>query len=617
MKERRKSLTRIAVYISLLVVIGIAIILVQVSRTVSQSSSDAVVRFVRETGRIVAELGRLPILTYNYSALEQLRRTILSQDPNIVELQVYDASGSSMFTEPLPDSAKQAYQLFGDLSQLPQDTAQFEVLGDQGEKIGTIVLVYHHELANQMAKAAMLDGVPIAIGSIVLVLGLLIYQLRRMVVRPIDQLVEVTRQVADGNLQVRSQVATGDQLEELGNSLNSMIEHLQKLLGEIEEEKRRSIEKAEAAAHQAREEVLIQQRYLEQQVERINQLLQAVQRNDLTQRLEAQKDDPIGQLIRMLNTTLDTLAQVVQSIRERSGTMAEQVQLLEQEAQTTMESLQQTTADIVEIATSANEMTTTFATMRQVADQTAQESHESLNSAKAGREAVAATFSEMEQAQHIASKTQKVMEELSRSAQEIGKIISIIREIADQTSLLSLNAAIEAARAGEVGRGFAVVADEVRRLAERTQEATKSIEAMINEVQAATQAAVEASVEASERTESGMQLARRANDALESIVKSSEKLSSLVQQISLAVEDLSATAESMSQRIEQASEATQHNTQSVEHMLAIFNRIAQQVGALQGQTAQFILSGSPVGLQSVRREGLPAADARPQKSQGQ
>ncbi len=587
---RRKSLTRIAVYSSILVFGGIVLVLIQVARTVSDSSHAAVDHFVKEVGRVVTDLGRLPILTFNYSALEQLRHTILTQDPNIVDLQIFDASGTSMFSEAFPDSAKKAYQQFGQIVASQLDTVRFEVLGDQGEKVGTVVLLYHHRMADQMAKSALWEGAPVAAGILILVVGILIYQLRRFVIQPIDALVQVTREVAQGNLQVRSQVATGDQLEELGNSFNAMIAHLEESLAEIEKEKQRSVQKAEEAAQRARNEVLAQQEYLEQQVERINRLLEAVQRNDLTQRLEPQRDDPIGQLILMLNTTLDTLSEVVRSIRERSGKMTEQVATLEKEAQQTVSSLQHTTADIVEIAAGANEMATTFTSIKEAASQTAAAGQESLESAKAGKEAVAATFGEMEQAQKIAARTQQVMEQLSQSAQEIGKIISIIREIADQTSLLSLNAAIEAARAGEIGRGFAVVADEVRRLAERTQEATKSIETMINDVQAAAKAAMEAAMETSERTASGIELARKANAALESIVESSEQLSSLIQQISLSVDDLSATVENISQRVEQASAATQQNTRSVEHMLTIFDQIAEEVGGLQTETARFVVA---------------------------
>ena len=113
---------------------------------------------------------------------------------------------------------------------------------------------------------------------------------------------------------------------------------------------------------------------------------------------------------------------------------------------------------------------------------------------------------------------QKTVQELGKNSDQIGEIIQVIDDIADQTNLLALNAAIEAARAGEQGRGFAVVADEVRKLAERTTKATKEIAVMIKKIQNDTNGAVLSIMQGTQEVEKGKELANKAGDSLKQII---------------------------------------------------------------------------------------------------
>ncbi len=142
------------------------------------------------------------------------------------------------------------------------------------------------------------------------------------------------------------------------------------------------------------------------------------------------------------------------------------------------------------------------------------------------------------------------IEELGRSSQEIGEIVAVINDIADQTNLLALNAAIEAARAGEQGRGFAVVADEVRKLAERTSKATGEIAEKIKGIQVQSAASVEAMGKSTKDAEGGVSLAEGAAGALDEIVGATQKAMDMIQRIAAATEEQSSASEEIARNME-------------------------------------------------------------------
>lgn len=189
------------------------------------------------------------------------------------------------------------------------------------------------------------------------------------------------------------------------------------------------------------------------------------------------------------------------------------------------------------------------------------------------------------------------IETMGDSSKKISGIVKVIRDVAEQTNLLALNAAIEAARAGEQGRGFAVVADEVRKLAERTSTATKEITVMIDTVQAGACDAVAAMSNAADRVGKGVQMAEAANHAMLSISKSSQEAVDCVNEIAgalreqeVAGESLSANVERVAQMIEENSAATNEAADTAQRLGALAKGVRTslshfQIGSVAGAAA--------------------------------
>jgi methyl-accepting chemotaxis protein len=191
----------------------------------------------------------------------------------------------------------------------------------------------------------------------------------------------------------------------------------------------------------------------------------------------------------------------------------------------------------------------------------------------------------------VVKRSASTVQKLGQSSEQIGEIIQVIDDIADQTNLLALNAAIEAARAGEQGRGFAVVADEVRKLAERTTKATKEIAAMIKEIQRDTIGAVSSMEEGTSEVEKGKHLADKAGQSLEQIIEGAGKVADIVSQVAAASEQQSSASEQISKNIEAISSVTQQSAAGVQQIARAAEDLNRLTNNLESLVSKFKISG--------------------------
>ncbi|MGV8918425.1 MAG: methyl-accepting chemotaxis protein [Pseudomonas sp.] len=211
-----------------------------------------------------------------------------------------------------------------------------------------------------------------------------------------------------------------------------------------------------------------------------------------------------------LRTTIEQIAGSATQL----ASAAEELNVVTEEAS---RGLQQQNNEIEQAATAVNEMTAAVEEVARNAVSTSEASQQSNHTARVGRDRVVETVTAIQAMTQDVQTTSTLVAGLATQGRDIGKVLDVIRSIAEQTNLLALNAAIEAARAGEAGRGFAVVADEVRALAHRTAQSTSEIEQMVAGIQKGTGDAVQSMQLNTDRTQSTLDLARAAGEALEQI----------------------------------------------------------------------------------------------------
>lgn len=255
-------------------------------------------------------------------------------------------------------------------------------------------------------------------------------------------------------------------------------------------------------------------------VKPIDEALKAAEQvadGDLTQVIRAEGNDEAARLLRAMARMQDKLRDTLQLIAGSATQLASAAEELNCVTDESARGLQQQNNEIEQAATAVTEMTSAVEEVARNAVSTSEASSEASRSAGDGRDLVLETVGAIERMSSDVQATATLVTRLASQSRDIGKVLDVIRGLADQTNLLALNAAIEAARAGEAGRGFAVVADEVRALAHRTQQSTSEIEQMIASIQGGTEEAVTSMRTSTERAESTLNIARGAGLALDSI----------------------------------------------------------------------------------------------------
>jgi twitching motility protein PilJ len=272
---------------------------------------------------------------------------------------------------------------------------------------------------------------------------------------------------------------------------------------------------------------------------------------------------------------------------------AQQVAVASERTRQTANELTQATtrqaAQITETTEKMKAMARSMEDMSMSAERSAQVAQGSVATAKRGTAAVQDTIRGMDQMREQIQETAKRIKRLGESSQQIGEIVELINDIAEQTNILSLNAAIQAAMAGEAGRGFAVVADEVQRLAERSGDATKQIADLVKTIQADTNEAVASMEHATRGVVEGTRLADAAGQALGEIESVSEQLSMLIVDIARVAHQQSEMATSMSGNMGQIQEATTLTSTGTRQTAESIGRLSELARELQASVAGFKL----------------------------
>jgi methyl-accepting chemotaxis protein len=412
--------------------------------------------------------------------------------------------------------------------------------------------------------------------------------------KPLQSMAQASEQVAKGDLMVSLDAQGEDEVGTLGRSLNEMAANLRKVVDNIQEA---SVQVASSAGEISANARLIMQG-AQGQAQAAEETSTSMEEMAASIQTVAGSAQTLATYVQETSSSITQMGASIEEVARSGGTLAQTVT----EASATIEemtvSIDQMARDLESLAGTVNETTSTVEEMAsfiasvaqnaeslgeaasrasatvsgmagavtdvaKIASEADRISARASEDARTGGEAVARTVDGMRAISENMENTARVINGLGKRSQEIGRILEVIEEIADQTNLLALNAAIEAARAGEAGRGFAVVADEVRKLAERSVEAAKEIGEVVRQVQQETTDAVDVARSGASEAKQGIALADKAGAALRNIIESVSRSSELMGQIAEATGKQSQASSEVLDTVSRMNAATAQVTQAV------------------------------------------------------
>ncbi len=313
-------------------------------------------------------------------------------------------------------------------------------------------------------------------------------------------------------------------------------------------------------------------------------------------------EDITGAIADSMNYAIEAMRSLVGTINEASTKVAETSKSARDNTLRLSESSEKQARKIVSASESITDLTHSIDKVSKNAEVSAGVAEQSLGFAQNGVETVRRAIEGMEDIRGNIHDTSKRIKRLGESSQEIGDIVGLITDIADQTNILALNAAIQASSAGEGGRGFAVVADEVQRLAERSANASKQIEALVRTIQADTGEAIQAMETSTTNVVRGSQQAEEAGNALEEIENVSNQLADLIKGISEEAREQAIVSSVIADAMSSIQGSTKHSVSSAKDTASAVGELVEHASELRHSVEGFKLPGNTLVYRDVELE---------------
>ncbi len=389
----------------------------------------------------------------------------------------------------------------------------------------------------------------------------------RNITQQVSSLSNLVKQIEIGNTEARAEVVSQDELGALAASFNTTLDNTRGLL-------------------QSREERDAIQRSIMRLLEEVS----TVAEGDLT-REAAVTEDVTGAIADSFNFMIGELRRIIGQVKNVSLQVTNAATTTQLTTEDLVSKADEQTEQVIKTNLALSEMTTSIEEVSQGAILSASVAQQSLVNARQGARAVQDTIKGMNRIREQVQETSGHIRRLGESSQEIGEIVQLIDEIADQTSILALNASIQAATAGEAGRGFAVVAEEIEQLAERSSQATAKIASLVKSIQMGTNEAITAMDENTKEVVEGSKLALQAGQSLGEIEAVSARLADLIHSISLASKKQTNSSETLSQAMTDISAIITDTTTGIQQSSVTVNSLSILAEELHSSVASFKLPG--------------------------
>ncbi|WP_022850736.1 methyl-accepting chemotaxis protein [Limisalsivibrio acetivorans] len=308
---------------------------------------------------------------------------------------------------------------------------------------------------------------------------------------------------------------------------------------------------------------------------------------DLTVRLEAKSRDEVGLVAQNFNAFLEKLRELVDSVKENAMSVASGSTQLASSSEQISVTFHDQSSQVSSVAAATEELTSSSSEVMQSLSEGMAQSREAVEKTGKGQESLNRAIGEIDGIREKVEKLNSTIGNLSKSSEDIGSIVNVINDIADQTNLLALNAAIEAARAGEAGRGFAVVADEVRKLAERTQTATSEISGIISSLVSETKAANSDMEAAQSQVQSGVDVINETGTVFGEVVDTMQSVERVNGIISNAVEEQTTTIVSINDNTQAISSGLEESSVAMQEITHTIADLQKQSDELSNLVARF------------------------------
>lgn len=329
-------------------------------------------------------------------------------------------------------------------------------------------------------------------------------------------------------------------------------------------------------------------RPIQAMIERLHKIAEG----DLTQRVDANRHDEFGELARCFNTSVQQLHDAIVEVGTATSEVASAATQIAASSEQTAQGMNEQSLQVMQISSAIEEMSASVIEVARKSGEAAQNAEGSGKVAQEGGAVVNQTIAGMRAISDAVTASATSVTELGKRGEQIGQIIDVINDIADQTNLLALNAAIEAARAGEHGRGFAVVADEVRKLADRTTKATAEVAESIKAIQLETGEAVQRMNAGTDQVKAGVELATQAGMNLQQIVSSAQEVAGMIQSIAAAAEEQSAASEEVSRNVEAVSAVASQAKEGASQAAQAATQLSTQAERLKALVGRFMTGTS-------------------------